>query len=174
MAARRDGNDAPFGEFDPGKQLADEHSPYMLDPEIDSTPAPPPVVVGWHLLAVFLGGAIGTGLRYAVIKAAGVPATSLPWQIMVINSSGAFVMGLFAGSLFVKRADLVTLRLFIAPGLLGGWTTYSSVIAATLTLAHSGRPLEAVLAMGVALVVPPLAALLGMVVTGWQWAGRRS
>ena len=130
--------------------------------------------MGWHLLAVFLGGAIGTGLRYAVIKAAGVPATSLPWQIMVINSSGAFVMGLLAGSLFVKRADLVTLRLFIAPGLLGGWTTYSSVIAATLTLAHSGRPLEAVLAMGVALVVPPLAALLGMVVTGWQWAGTRS
>ena len=174
MAAPRDGDEARYGAFDPGKRLADEHSPYMLDPEIDSTPAPPPVVVGWHLLAVFLGGAIGTGLRYAVIKAAGVPATSLPWQIMVINSSGAFVMGLLAGSLFVKRADLVTLRLFIAPGLLGGWTTYSSVIAATLTLAHGDRPLEAVLAMVVALIVPPLAALLGMVVTGWQWASRRS
>lgn len=162
-----------FGTFDPGQRLADEHSPYMLDPGVDADPPPPSAVRWTHLLVIFLGGAIGTGLRYGVVKAAGVPTTSLPWQIMVINVSGAFLLGTLAGSLFLKRADLITWRLFLAPGILGGWTTYSSVIATTLTLAHTHRPFESLLAMAVALVVPPLAALLGMMTTGWQWKGKQ-
>lgn len=104
-----------------------------LDPdiEVDETArgAPRPV----HLRAgyvglVFLGGALGTAVRYALSLV--IPGwNGLPVPTFAINVSGAFLLGLLLVALShhgpdhgVRRA----LRLFVGTGFLGGYTTYSA------------------------------------------------
>jgi fluoride exporter len=80
-----------------------------------------------HYLWVFLGGGIGAALRHAVNRAAlawfgpGFPAGTL-----IVNVSGSLAMGLLAGWLLLKGIGDQPLRLFLATGILGGFTTFSA------------------------------------------------
>ncbi len=79
-------------------------------------------------MLVFLGGGIGSMLRYAVnrIGSAWVGAV-FPWTTLWVNVAGSFIMGLLAGW-FAYRGEQSTqsLRLFLTTGLLGGFTTFST------------------------------------------------
>jgi fluoride exporter len=85
--------------------------------------------VTWRALAVVAaGGAIGSVLRYlagiAVTQRAG---PGFPWGTLLVNVAGSFAIGLIA-ELALTRATLVgpQMRLFIAVGVLGGFTTFST------------------------------------------------
>lgn len=88
------------------------------------------------LILVATGGAIGATLRYGVGHLAlRLFGPSFPYGTLFVNVFGSFVMGLFIGSLargWLDGSD--SLRLFVATGLLGGFTTFSafSLDAATL------------------------------------------
>ncbi len=80
------------------------------------------------------GGFIGANLRYWLggliqSKSNG----SFPWETMIINVSGSFVIGLFMG-LFAGLNWSPNSRLFVAIGVLGGYTTYSSFAYEALTM----------------------------------------
>lgn len=81
-----------------------------------------------HLLIVALGGAIGASLRYlsgiAILRIAGA---SFPYGTLFVNVVGSFIMGLVIAWL-AKRTGGASeeLRLFLATGLLGGFTTFSA------------------------------------------------
>ena len=80
-----------------------------------------------HLLLVMLGGAIGAGLRHlANIAALRAFGPGFPWGTMGINVAGSFAMGLFIELLARKFGASNELRLFIATGILGGFTTFSA------------------------------------------------
>jgi CrcB protein len=91
-------------------------------------------------LLVCAGGAIGSGTRYLVgswaVAAAG---PGFPWGTLGVNLSGSFLisvvmyLGLEAGTI---GPDL---RIFLAVGVLGGFTTYSSFNHETLVLAQRGQ-----------------------------------
>jgi CrcB protein len=69
----------------------------------------------------------------------------LPYGTFLINTTGAFVIGLFLG-VISDRADVNPLwRLFFATGFLGGYTTFSSYAWEALSLAQEGAWLRAVL-----------------------------
>lgn len=77
-------------------------------------------------LLIALGGALGANARYwlgGLIQSKS--GSSFPWETMVINVLGSFVIGGFM-ELSIKEAWDPRWRLFIAVGLLGGFTTYSS------------------------------------------------
>jgi len=86
-----------------------------------------------QLLLVGVGGAIGSVARYldgiAVIRWAG---PGFPFNTLLVNIVGSFVMGLVIGAL-VKfdppEAIATDVRLFVAVGVLGGFTTFSSFSA---------------------------------------------
>jgi CrcB protein len=79
-----------------------------------------------NLLLVMLGGALGAGARHL----AGVAqlrwlGPGLPWATLFVNLLGSLLMGLLAGWL-VRAGGSEQARLFLAVGILGGFTTFSA------------------------------------------------
>ena len=88
-----------------------------------------------RVLLIALGGAIGTVLRYlASIVSAKWFGTEFPYGTLIVNLSGAFVIGLVqqVGTETVLLPD--NLRLFLTTGMLGGLTTYSTFSYETVRL----------------------------------------
>jgi len=84
--------------------------------------------VNWiFILAVALGGALGSVMRYLVgIGAGRALGTDFPWGTLIINITGSFMMGVFAG-LFAVRWNLPqAARIFLTVGICGGYTTFST------------------------------------------------
>ena len=154
-----------YGRFDPARSMESEASPYQIDPELEpSSPGLPARPTWRHAGLVFLGGAIGTLLRYALLLHVDSPSGAFPWAVFTINVSGSLLLGVLGGSLFTRRPDMTGTRIFLATGVLGGWTTYSSVVAGMLTLAHEHDWSTDSLVLVLSLIVPVLAAGLGLVI----------
>jgi CrcB protein len=111
------------------------------------------------LVAVFVGGALGTVSRYELDARHPIAPGHFPWVTLLINLSGSFAIGLL-----VPLVDRVTPRAplarpFLIVGLLGGWTTYSTLAVEATLLAKGGAIGDFVLYLaatvigGVALVV---------------------
>ena len=115
-----------------------------------------------HALAVFAGGFLGTLARYLLTHANPSPARSVDWLLLVINMTGSFVLGVLVTSAFARRPYAIGFRLFFATGVLGGWTTYSAIIASAITLGHQHLWGAAGVTLLVQLVGPVLAAFAGL------------
>jgi len=90
-------------------------------------------------LLVTVGGAIGTLLRYLVsLLASQWLGTEFPYGTLIVNVSGAFVIGLVQqlGTEALLIPD--NLRLFLTTGMMGGMTTYSTFSYETVQLMETG------------------------------------
>ena len=109
----------------------------------------PAVLVG-------VGGAIGSVARWGVSEA--MPsdgASEVPWATIVVNLSGAFVLGaMMAGALQTETL------LLIGTGMLGGFTTMSTFGVETVRLIESGSSSAASIYIALNLLAP-LTAWLG-------------
>ncbi len=80
-----------------------------------------------NLLLVFFGGGLGAALRHLVNMAAmRLVGPGFPWGTMAVNILGSFVMGLLIEMLARRFNASTELRLFVATGILGGFTTFSA------------------------------------------------
>lgn len=80
-----------------------------------------------HLLLVGVGGAIGAMGRYATGVLLGQwLGTNWPYGTFTVNIIGGLLMGLLVGLEAWITSDGPGLRLFLAIGILGGFTTFSS------------------------------------------------
>jgi fluoride exporter len=80
-----------------------------------------------HVLLVALGGGIGAGLRHlANMGALRLFGPNFPWGTMGINVAGSLAMGIFIELLARRYGGSNELRLFVATGILGGFTTFSA------------------------------------------------
>lgn len=111
---------------------------------------------------VFLGAGIGGVLRHGVnVVSLKWLGPSFPYGTMAINIIGSGVMGLVAGWLAFKAGEGWTqnARLFLATGILGGFTTFSAFsLDAALLWERGEAMLAAVYVIGS--VVLSLAALV--------------
>lgn len=114
-------------------------------------------------IAVAIGGALGSVLRHGVNTLfAHLFARPIPHATAAVNLIGSGIIGLLAGAIAAGRLPMSpTLRTFIFVGILGGFTTFSSYMLDTLTLAYSGEP-------GLALLNVTVQTLLGLAAV---WAG---
>lgn len=80
----------------------------------------------YHLLLVAAGGAVGAGLRHLVNLASVRLALSFPWGTLAVNVAGSLAMGIFIEVLARRLGASSELRLFVATGVLGGFTTFSA------------------------------------------------
>jgi CrcB protein len=89
-------------------------------------------------VAIALAGAVGVLARHAVQQL--VPRThGIPWGTFVVNVSGAFVLG-FLFTTIVHRYDVAMwLQEAILVGLLGGYTTFSTLTLETYLMFERGR-----------------------------------
>ena len=124
----------------------------MIAPTVDEPL--PPLRLGRTVAAVALGGALGTWVRillvgdgrhYFIGWVGYAPLTHLtsthwpslvPWWLLGVNTSGVlFAAYILSGPLRGRSPDDPT-RLFAITGLLGGFTSYSSLIVALAAIRH--------------------------------------
>jgi len=77
------------------------------------------------IVAVALGGAIGSVARYAVSTLQS-PVVAFPYAIFLVNLSGGFLMGVVAALLALKFNISSEMQAFLTTGILGGYTTFST------------------------------------------------
>jgi CrcB protein len=92
-----------------------------------------------HLGVVAAGGAVGTSARYLITQAS--PSAAQPWVVMSINIVGALLLGILLEALARRGPDrgrLLTLRLLLGTGVLGGFTTYSTLAVDLMRFLQNG------------------------------------
>jgi len=115
---------------------------------------------------VGLAGALGALARYSVGRlVAEQTKSTFPWGTLLINVSGAFVIGLIAGLVSAKVLN-TTLQAVLATGFLGGYTTFSTMSWETVQLFRSGGRAQGLLYIAGNFVPGLLAAALGLVLGG--------
>jgi CrcB protein len=89
---------------------------------------------------VFLGGGLGAALRHGVnLLSARYLGSAFPWGTLIENVSGSFAMGLLAGYFAFKGDASQHWRLFLATGILGGYTTFSAFSLDAVLLYERGE-----------------------------------
>ena len=92
--------------------------------------------------AIMLGGALGSAARFAMATwIGGRVGESFPWGTWAVNVLGSFVIGFFVALTGPDGPLLVSpvVRSFVAIGILGGFTTFSSFSLQTVALAQDGQ-----------------------------------
>ena len=115
------------------------------------------------VLMVALGGAIGSSARYLI----GVLATRLfgigfPWGTMIVNIVGSFAMGILIALLALKYSVSNEMRGFLAIGVLGGFTTFSSFALDVVYLYEKKQYLASAGYMSVSVICSILALFSGL------------
>lgn len=117
-----------------------------------------------HLILVALGGAIGASLRHlGNLAALRLLGPGFPWGTIAINIAGSFAMGVIIEMLARRFGGASNeLRLFVATGVLGGFTTFSAFSLDVAVLWEKGAAFHALGYVLVSVVGAILALFLGL------------
>ena len=115
------------------------------------------------ILAVALGGALGSVLRYLMNNGfTAMFKTSFPVGIMTVNILGGLVMGILIAWFAEQAGASPTLRSFLMVGILGGFTTFSTFSADSVLLWQRGEVMQAAIYAAGSVILSILALLAGM------------
>ena len=106
---------------------------------------------------------MGAGLRHlANIGALRWFGPNFPWGTMGINIAGSLAMGIFIELLVRRAGSSNELRLFIATGILGGFTTFSAFSLDFAVLMQRGAMGSALFYALASVILSILALFLGL------------
>ncbi len=117
-----------------------------------------------EILAVLLGGMLGTGLRLVADLILPHQDSGFPLGTLIVNVGGSFVLGLLV-SLAWPRVPR-WLRAGLGAGVIGSFTTFSAVMVSLVAQASLGSWWLAAGYLALSLTLGFAAAVLGL------WAGR--
>lgn len=118
-----------------------------------------------NILIVGLGGFVGSSLRYiSQIAVDKWVVTNFPLGTFVVNIVGCFIIGALYG--LAEKENFLTseLRLFLAVGFCGGFTTFSAFAADSLNLLKTNAFMLMFLNVTGSVVLGILAVYLGIIV----------
>ncbi len=127
----------------------------------------PPKQFALALGAVLAGGGVGTVIRDLALKLQHIPTgstdwiTQVPWVLLVINVLGVYVATWLLRTALRAHDPNDPWRLLLITGLLGGFTSYSSLVVAWAAIWHLSVPIALGVAVG-SLASGVLAAWLGL------------
>jgi CrcB protein len=113
------------------------------------------------IVAVAVGGAVGSVLRYLATLLLTPATIAFPFATLAVNVIGSFLLG-WLSSRFDAPDSNALLRLALTTGACGGFTTFSTFSAETLLLVQHGRTLRAVAYVTLSLTLGLGAAALGL------------
>ncbi len=120
------------------------------------------------ILIVGSGGFIGSVMRYLVqiFVEKGLSST-FPWGTFVANIAGSFIIGMVFA--LAEKGNLLSSewRLFLAVGVCGGFTTFSSFAYNNLTMLKEQAFGQFIWNVGGSLFFGLLAVYLGIVLIRW-------
>ena len=122
---------------------------------------PPPLR---HVGLVFLGGTLGAVVRVALATWVPVTVGAYPWTTFVENVTGAFLLAAVLTTVAVRGSLDPTVRLLVGTGVLGAFTTYSTLGVEVVDLLAMGSVGTAALYTVGSLATGLLAALAGILV----------
>jgi CrcB protein len=112
---------------------------------------------------VCLGGAVGTGARFLVSGwALTVLGPNFPYGTLAVNVIGSLLLGIIMHLGLTTDLLSPTLRLTLATGVMGGFTTYSTFNYETLRYFQEGAWARAFLNVVVTLLLCLLAGVAGV------------
>ena len=90
-------------------------------------------------ILVFLGGGLGSGLRYLVAITMNQYSKVLPFGTFTVNMIGCLLIGLVLG--YAQKENTLTSNqtLLLATGFCGGFTTFSAFASENLELIRNGE-----------------------------------
>ncbi len=112
-----------------------------------------------NFLLVGLGGGIGSMLRYAISLL--FTSRYFPYSTLAVNICGSFVIGMVLGMSLKSEYFLGNWKLFLATGICGGFTTFSSFSAENMELLQTGKTVLAFTYIAASVVLGIIAAWLG-------------
>ena len=118
----------------------------------------------YTLIQVAAGGALGASGRYLTgVGMTALMGRSYPWGTLTVNVVGSFLMGV----LVVTLANLSATRFapFLAIGVLGGFTTFSSFSLDAVTLYERGQVALAAGYVAASLILSIAALFAGLILT---------
>lgn len=125
------------------------------------------------LTLVLAGGFCGTIVRYLLSKPLLALASALPdahagfpYDILLINLSGAFVIGLLFGAFEHGAPVSADARLFLGTGFLGAYTTFSTFMVGVASFFQHGRPIVALLYLSGSMAAGVALAMAGFALSG--------
>lgn len=114
------------------------------------------------VLAVAVGGALGSVARYLVVgQVTRWLGATFPWGTLAVNVVGGLTIGLLVGAMALKWSVTQDMRLFLITGILGGFTTFSAFSLEVALLAERGATVAAL-----AYIVSSVALSVGAVFVG--------
>jgi CrcB protein len=117
------------------------------------------------ILIAGLGGFLGTVFRFLISRYFQVHYASVfPWGTFTVNILGSFLIGIFLG--VSEKGNLMSTewRIFLAVGICGGFTTYSSLSNDAFLLLQSKEFLRFAAYTGLSFVLGILAVFLGRLI----------
>nr|WP_090890170.1 CrcB family protein [Evansella caseinilytica] len=114
---------------------------------------------GFILIAIFIGGALGTMFRYTINLQ--VIHLLFPLGTVVENVIGSLLLGAVTGYILIKKIPVV-LKEGIGVGFCGGFTTMSTLAADTVHLVGEAHVESLLVYISVSLFGGLLAAFFGM------------
>lgn len=115
-----------------------------------------------QLLLIFLGGGLGSVLRYLISKSLNFETAFIPFGTFTVNILGSLLLGLILG--IAAKSDFFTsnIVLFLAVGFCGGFTTFSSFAFENQALLRSGDYLNFFFYTFGSIILGILAVFLGL------------
>ncbi len=120
------------------------------------------------IIIVGTGGFIGSVLRYLTsVYFQSHNLTTFPWGTFTVNILGSLLIGLIYG--IAEKVDYLPadLRLFLAVGICGGFTTFSSFTNDAFLLMQGREWMKLSLYAGLSVFIGLLAVILGRNLIKW-------
>jgi CrcB protein len=115
----------------------------------------------WVVLAVAVGGALGTLARYELALAEPPGSGRFPWATFTVNVVGSFVLGVAVTALVEPSPPSRIIRPFVTVGFCGGLTTFSTWMVESVLLVRDDRAGLATLYLVMSVVAGFLAVAAG-------------
>jgi CrcB protein len=115
-----------------------------------------------NILLIGTGGFIGAIARYGVIVGIGkLTSPSFPWSVLTANVAGSLLIGILAGIGESRHLFSTEARLFLFIGVLGSFTTFSSITNDTMVLIRTSNYAGALANIALSLVLGLTAVTIG-------------
>ena len=115
-----------------------------------------------HLPLIAAGGALGAVARYAVVTAGAGIAGGFPWGTLVVNVLGSLLMGLLVEGVALGLDLPESVRLALAVGVLGAFTTFSAFSLDAYALLRDDRLAAAGAYVGASVTLSMAALIAGV------------
>lgn len=121
--------------------------------------------MGKLILLVGAGGAAGSIARFLSQQLiARYYPSSFPWGTLIVNIVGCFIIGVIYA--FGEKGNLLSpeMRLLLATGFCGGFTTFSTFAYENISLMREGELLYTFLYVAASIIIGFLAAYIGVLI----------